>query len=145
MTEFFRDYLYYSNDFIVYTDNNPLTYLLFTAKLNSTGIRWVSELADFNFKIRYRPSRVHRDADGLSRMPMDFEKCMDLCTEETFQEFIKTIINAVQLQDNNFNNCVTSFAADSDVLDVDPVHKVQNATSRKEQCQFEPLTSYRPS
>ena len=137
MTEFFRDYLYYSNDFVVYTDNNPLTYVLSTAKLNATGIRWVSELADSNFKIRYRPGRVHRDADGLSRMPMDFEKYMDLCTEETSQEFIKATINAVQLQDKNLSNRVTLFATDPDVLDFDPVHKAQNATSRKEQYQFE--------
>ena len=44
VTEFFRDYLYYSNDFVVYTDNNPLTYALSTAKLNATGIRGVSVL-----------------------------------------------------------------------------------------------------
>ena len=122
VTEFFRDYLYYSNDFVVHTDN-PLTYVLSTAKLNATGIRWVSELADFNFKIRYRPSRVHRDADGLSRMPVNFEKCMDLCTEETSQEFIEATINAVQLQDKNLSNWVTLFATDPDVLDFDPVHK----------------------
>ena len=53
-TEFFRDYLYCSNDFVVYTDNNPLTYVLPTAKLNVKGIRWFSELVDFKFKIRYR-------------------------------------------------------------------------------------------
>ena len=51
VTEFFRDYLYYSNDFVVYTDNNPLTYVLSTSKLNATGIRWVSELADFNLRL----------------------------------------------------------------------------------------------
>ena len=91
--------------------------MLFTAKLNATGIWWVSEMSDFNFKIRYRPGRVHRDADGLSRMPMDFEKYMDLCTEETSQEFIKATINAVHLQDKNLSNWVTSFTTDPDVLD----------------------------
>ena len=45
--------------------------------------------------------------------------------------------NAVQIQDKNLSNWVTLFATDSDVLDFDPVHKAQNATSRKEQCQFE--------
>ena len=39
ITEQFRDYLYYSPRFIVYTDNNPLTYVLSTAKLNATGQR----------------------------------------------------------------------------------------------------------
>ena len=32
-----RDYLYYSPLFVVYTDNNPLTYVLTSAKLNTTG------------------------------------------------------------------------------------------------------------
>ena len=39
--EHFRNYLYHASDFIVYTDNNPLTYVLTTAKLNATGHRWV--------------------------------------------------------------------------------------------------------
>ena len=72
-------------------------------------------------------------------MPMDFEKYMDLCTEETSQEFIKATINAGQPQDKNLSNWVTSFATDPDVLDFDPVYKAQNATSRKEQCQFETI------
>ncbi len=49
----FRDYLYYAPTFTVYTDNNPLTYILSTAKLNAVGHRWVGELADFHFSIRY--------------------------------------------------------------------------------------------
>ena len=67
---------------------------------------------------------------------MDFEKYMDLCTEKISQEFIKATINAVQLQDKNLSNWVTSFVTDPDVLDFGPVHKAQNAKSRKEQCQF---------
>ena len=79
-------------------------------------------------------------------MPMDFEKYMDLCAEVTSQEFIKATINAVQLQDKNLSNWVTSFATDSDVLDFDPAHKAQNVTSRKENSvSLKPLTSYRPS
>ena len=35
----FRDYLYYAPSFKVYTDNNPLTYVLSSAKLNATGLR----------------------------------------------------------------------------------------------------------
>ena len=52
VTEKFRDYLYYSVPFSVYTDNNPLTYVLSSARLNATGQRWVSELADFHFTIK---------------------------------------------------------------------------------------------
>jgi len=47
--EKFRDYLFYAPEFTVYTDNNPLTYVMSTAKLNVTGHRWVGELADFRF------------------------------------------------------------------------------------------------
>ena len=39
VSEHFRDYLYHVPDFIVYTDNNPLTYVLTTAKLDATGHR----------------------------------------------------------------------------------------------------------
>ena len=42
----FRDYLYHADHFAVYTDNNPLTHVLPTSKLNATSQRWVNELAD---------------------------------------------------------------------------------------------------
>lgn len=71
ITERFRDYLYYAPFFTVYSDNNPLTYVLSTAKLNATGSRWVAELADFNFTIKYRPGKENIDADSLLRMSVD--------------------------------------------------------------------------
>ena len=78
ITDHFRDYLYYAKDFVVYTDNNPLLYVTSTAKLNACGQRWVNELADYNFSIKYRPGKVNRDADCLSRAPLDIAKYMDL-------------------------------------------------------------------
>ena len=51
--DYFKDYLYHAPSFVIYTDNNPLTYLLSTAKLNTTMHRWVAELADYNFSIKY--------------------------------------------------------------------------------------------
>ena len=59
VTEQFRDYLYYAPEFVVYTDNNPLTYVLTSAKFNATGLRWVGELADFNSEIQYRPGKLN--------------------------------------------------------------------------------------
>ena len=41
VTEQSRDYLYYTPEFVVYTDNNPLTYVLTSDKLNAT---WLSGL-----------------------------------------------------------------------------------------------------
>lgn len=51
------------------TDNNPLTYVTTTAKLDATGQRWMAALANYNFKIRYRAGKLNADADGLSRIP----------------------------------------------------------------------------
>lgn len=95
--ERFRDYLFHAPHFEVYTDNNPLTYILTTAKLNATGHRWVAELADFNFTIKYRPGRCNADADGLSRMPLDIDQYMKLCTEEINQDVISASVQGVVL------------------------------------------------
>ena len=35
--DYFLDYLYHVSDFTVFTNCNPLTYVLTTAKLNATG------------------------------------------------------------------------------------------------------------
>ena len=64
----------------MFTDNNPLTYVMTSAKLNATGMRWVSELADYEFTIKYRPGKKGRDADGLSRNPSTIEELERVCT-----------------------------------------------------------------
>ncbi len=43
VSEKLHDYLY-GTQFTVVTDNNPLTYILTTAKLDATGHRWVAPL-----------------------------------------------------------------------------------------------------
>ena len=62
----FHEYLY-GNKFEVLTDNNPLTYVLTTAKLDATGHQWLAELSLYDFSIKYRPGLKNGDADGLSR------------------------------------------------------------------------------
>ncbi|MEW8546424.1 MAG: ribonuclease H family protein, partial [Candidatus Thiodiazotropha sp.] len=66
VSEKFHDYLY-GGTFEVITDNNPLTYVLTTAKLDATGQRWVASLSDYNFVVKYRSGNKNADADGLSR------------------------------------------------------------------------------
>lgn len=69
----FHDYLYGAK-FTVCTDNNPLTYVLTTAKLNATGHRWLAALATYDFDVKYRPGKTNIDADLLSRnLPEDGE------------------------------------------------------------------------
>ena len=67
ITEKFNDFLYYASSFTVYSDCNPLTYVLSSAKLNATTMRWVGELANYNFNIKYRPGKQSTDCDYLSR------------------------------------------------------------------------------
>ena len=71
ITEAFRDYLYHAESFRVFTDNNPLTYILTAPKLDATGQRWVAELADYNFDIKYKPGKQNIEADALSRLPLN--------------------------------------------------------------------------
>ena len=67
--EKFHEYLYGSNLFEVYTDNNPLTYVLSSAKLDACGQRWVAKLANYNFTIKYKSGLSNVEADALSRIP----------------------------------------------------------------------------
>lgn len=70
VTEAFHDYLFYAPNFTIYTDNNPLTYILTTAKLNACGQRWVNELFNYNFQIFYKAGTSNQVADCLSRGPL---------------------------------------------------------------------------
>ena len=68
ITDKFHDYLY-SAKFDVFMDNNPLTYILSTEHLDSTGHRWVAGLSNYNFTLTYRSGKLNKDADALSRLP----------------------------------------------------------------------------
>ena len=65
--EKFHEYLY-GGHFEVFTDNNPLTYVLTSARLDACGQRWVAKLASYNFTLKYRPGLSNADADSLSRI-----------------------------------------------------------------------------
>ena len=53
----FHEYLYGST-FNVYTDNNPLTYVLTTAKLDAASHHWVTSLANYNFRLHYMSRKM---------------------------------------------------------------------------------------
>ena len=73
VTDKFHDYLF-GNKFVVKTDNNPLTYILSSAKLDATGHRWVAALSAYDFDIVYKPGKQNSDCDGLSRKPCLFSE-----------------------------------------------------------------------
>ena len=78
ITDKFHEYLY-GSQFQVYTDNNPLTYVLTTAKLDATGHSWVAALSNYTFSILYKPGKGHKDADALSHIR--WPEAMELDTQ----------------------------------------------------------------
>ena len=70
VTERFHGYLY-CRHFEMYTDNNPLTYVLTTAKLDATGQRWIASLANYNFKIFYKSGKLNGETDALLHIPWE--------------------------------------------------------------------------
>lgn len=59
-----------------------------TAKLNAVGHRWLGQLADFHFEIRYKPGILNTDADTLSCWPLDIEAYMDQCSQMLPEEAV---------------------------------------------------------
>ena len=74
--EKFHEFLYGST-FNVHMDNNPLTYVLTTAKLDAASHCWVASLANYNFRLYYRAGKANIDADALSRV--SWPGCMPDC------------------------------------------------------------------
>ena len=81
VTEKFREYLLGAK-FIVFTDNNPLSYLR-SAKLGATEMRWASQLAQFDFEIKYRSGRSNANADALSHQKSHAEETLQGVTHST--------------------------------------------------------------
>ena len=72
VTEQFHEYLSpykkNKNEFVVCTDNNPLTYIFSSANLDAAGQRWVARLASYNVSLEYQKGKDNTVADFLSQM-----------------------------------------------------------------------------
>ena len=87
VTEKFQDYL--SGLWLqVYMDNNPLAYVQ-ESKLGASQIRWLSELALFNFTIKYQTGHSNRAADALSCCP--FNPSCDVDSVSTDRDEVEVI------------------------------------------------------
>ena len=96
ITEQFHEYLY-GNTFDVYTDNNPLTYVLMTAKLDVMGHRWITGLANYNFHIHYQSGKSNVEADALSRI--DWEKDDKTLPADSIQAIVTAALTG---QENDY-------------------------------------------
>ena len=88
VTEQFHEYLSpygkNRNEFVVCTDNNPLTYIFSSANLDAAGQRWVARLTSYNFSLEYQKGKDNTVADFLSQM----NECLP---EEEVQEYLNKI------------------------------------------------------
>ena len=111
VTDRFHEYLYGAT-FEVYTDNNHLTYILTTAKLDATGHNRVASLGPYNFSLHYKPGKLNSDADALSRIDwqsvgvQEVKATMDLAQVDrsvivepsVFQEVTENVSNMKSLR-----------------------------------------------
>ena len=88
ITEQFHEYLSpygkNRNEFVVHTDNNPLTYIFTSTNLDATGQQWVARLTSYNFSLEYQKGKDNMVADFLSRMD-------ERLLEEEVQEYLNQI------------------------------------------------------
>ena len=88
ITEQFHEYLSpygkNRNEFVVHTDNNPLTYIFSSANLDAAGQWWVACLTSYNFSLEYQKGKDNTVADFLSRMS-------ERLPEEEVQEYLNQI------------------------------------------------------
>ena len=132
--EKFHEYLYGSKSFEVYTDNNPLTYVLTSAKLDACGQRWVAKLANYNFSIKYRCGVSNTEADALSRIKWP----------EALSEIMNTdngcmdthVINAILTGAVSKSSLIESVSCSTDVIPTEldkTTSKLSNINWMKEQ------------
>ena len=73
-------------------DNNPLTYVLTTTKLDAMGHRWIAGLANYNFHIDYKSGKSNVEADAL--WWIDWEKCNETIHANSIQAIAAAAIVA---------------------------------------------------
>ena len=132
--EKFHEYLYGTKPFEVFTDNNPLTYVLTSAKLDACGQRWVAKLANYNFSIKYRCGVSNTEADALSRIkwPEAISEKLDLdngCMDTH-------VINAILTGAVSKSSLIESVSCSTDVIPTEldkTTSKLSNINWMKEQ------------
>ena len=89
VTEQFHEYLSpygkNRNQFVVRTNNNPLTYIFSSANLDAAGQQWVAHLTSYNFSLEYQKGKDNTVADFLSWM----SECLP---KEEVQEYLNKIL-----------------------------------------------------
>ena len=132
--EKFHEYLYGTKPLEVFTDNNPLTYVLTSAKLDACGQRWVAKLANYNFSIKYRCGVSNTEADALSRIKWPEALSEKLDTENGCMD--THVINAILTGALTKSSLIESVSCSTDVIPTEldkNTSKLSNINWMKEQ------------
>ena len=89
ITDQFHEFLY-GNTFDVYIDNNPLRYVLTTAKLDAMGHRWIIGLDNYNFYMHYKSGKSSIEANALTRI--DWERYDETILANSIQAIVAAAI-----------------------------------------------------
>ena len=116
------------------TDNNPLTYVFTTAKLDATEQRWLAELSNYNCSLTYRSGRQNGDADGLSRIQEE----STTTTTTVFPGVMKAICHSMSV-DEDYQPCI-NMLVDTDKEEIPDTDEADLLT--EEQLQATALSSH---
>ena len=125
--EKFHEYLYGAKTFDIYTDNNPLTYVLTSAKLDACGQRWVAKLANYNFTIRYKCGQSNVEADALSRISWP-EVLSDEDSDVDLECMDTHVVNAVLTGTKTKSSLIESISCSSQIIP-DELNVEDNSTT----------------
>ena len=119
----FHDFLYGAK-FRVITDNNPLTYVLTSARVDAMGQRWLAALSAYDFDIKYRAGHLNVDADGLSRRPHLSDMGVDW-VQERHDRRIASLINNTQPLHDELSDTVSATAIIAALTEGDGIPAIQ--------------------
>ena len=88
--KYFRHYLY-GKTFTVRTDHGSLRWLMQFKNPEGQIARWLEILSSYDMKIEHRPGRLHKNADGLSRIPCNQCGMKDSDEDDDHQETINRL------------------------------------------------------
>ena len=125
MTERFADYLCYGPPFTVFTDNIPLTYVLTSAKLNASGLRWVAELSNYQFTIQNKPGKKNGNADGLSPQSENLKELEEKCTELMNFKGLSTVMSVSinSIESSCYQHVDVNILQLSEPSDIEPIKR----------------------